>query len=199
MKQSFLLSLFVLFLFSGNLFSQTLPQPQNTAPVAFSAIQRGNWLVGADIGSIGQNFKSKTFDFSIQPRAGYFISDNAAIGAQIQLGFNSVKGLGNSFIYGLTPFARYYFPEGATPTHRWFGEILAGFGGTTYKNNDIDPVISAIYGVRGGYAHFVATNVALEGTLNLTRSHADVDVGNAQTGLSLGIAFQIFLPSRGNQ
>jgi hypothetical protein len=199
MKHSILLFLSWLFLVAGELSAQNIPQPQNTAPVAFSAIRRGNWLVGADLGSIGQNFKSKTFNFSVQPRAGIFVSDNAVLGAQIQLGFNSVKGLGNSFIYGLTPFARYYFPEGATPTHRWFGEALAGFGGSTYKNNDIDPIISAVYGVRAGYAHFVATNVSLEGTLNLTRSHADIDVGNAQTGLSLGFAFQIYLPGRGNR
>ncbi|QNF33581.1 hypothetical protein HUW51_12935 [Adhaeribacter swui] len=199
MKRTFSLFLFWLLLFSGELSAQNIPQPQNTSATAFSSIQRGNWLVGADLGSIGQNFKSKTFNFSVQPRAGYFVSDNAVLGAQIQLGFNSVKGGGNTFIYGLTPFARYYFPEGATPTHRWFGEALAGIGGTTYKNDDIDPVVSAVYGVRAGYAHFVASNVSLEGTLNLTRSHADIDVGNAQTGLSLGFAFQIYLPGRGNR
>lgn len=193
MKMKFILSLLLLAT-TFNLIAQD--RPQTTAPVAFDAIARGNWLVGADIGSIGQNFKSKTFNFSVQPRAGYFVSDNAVIGAQVELGFNRVKGQGSSFVYGLTPFARYYFPEGATPTHRWFGEVLAGFGGSTYNNDDIDPVVSAVYGVKAGYAHFVATNVALEGTLNLTRSQADIDVGNAQTGLSLGLGFQIFLPGR---
>lgn len=198
MKRIFLLSV-TLLVITFSVTAQDLPRPQTTAPVAFDAVQKGNWLVGANLGSIGQNFKSKTFDFSVQPRAGYFISDNAAIGAQVELGLNRVKGQGATFIYGVTPFVRYYFPEGAAPTHRWFGEGLVGFGGTTYNNDDIESPISFVYGVRAGYAHFVASNVALEGTLNLVRSHADISVGTAQTGLSLGLAFQIYLPGRGSR
>src|SRR5687767_5383240 len=91
MKRTIPLILFWLTLITGKLSAQDVSQPQNTSSTAFSSIQRGNWLVGADLGSIGQNFKSKTFNFSVQPRAGYFVSDNAVLGAQIQLGFNSVK------------------------------------------------------------------------------------------------------------
>jgi hypothetical protein len=166
--------------------------------VAFEAVQKGNWLIGAGIGSIGQNFKSKTFSFELQPRAGYFISDNAAIGLQTQLGLQIYKG-GESFRYGVTPFIRYYFPEGAAPTHRWFGEGVVGFGGSNLKDNNGDAFLSTVYGVRAGYAHFVASNVALEGTLNLIRSHANIDIGDQGTGLSLGLALQIYLPRRGSR
>ena len=171
--------------------------PQTTAPVSGEAIQQGNWLVGAEIANVGHNFKSETFTLDVAPRAGYFVSDNAVIGAQVQLGLSIYDG-GESFRYGLTPFVRYYFPEGAAPTHRWFGEAVVGFAGSSEEDSEGDAVFSRVYGVKAGYAHFVASNVALEGTLNLIRSSADIDTGNASTGLSLGLGLQVYLPGRGN-
>ncbi|WP_181307104.1 hypothetical protein [Rufibacter sp. XAAS-G3-1] len=185
----------------GSAMAQTITRPQSTAPVEASTIQQGNWLIGAGIGSIGHNFKSETFTFEIEPRAGYFISDNAAIGTQVQLAAQIFDG-GEFFSYGLTPFIRYYFPEGAAPTHRWFGEALVGFAGSNLEDVEGDRFFSTVYGVRAGYAHFVATNVSLEGTLNLVRSKANIDVGSGtsgNTGLSLGVGLQIYLPSRGGR
>lgn len=111
MKRFCLLCLFLLFLLSGSLSAQNIPQPQNSAPVANEAVQKGNWLVGASLGSIGQNFRSKTFTLDINPRLGYFISNNVAVGTEFQLGLQLYKG-GEYFNYGFTPFIRYYFPEG---------------------------------------------------------------------------------------
>lgn len=174
-----------------------ITKPQTTAAVAYDAIQRGNWLVGAGIGSIGYNFKSETFQLVLEPRAGYFISDNIALGAQAQLGLALYDG-GENFNYGLTPFVRYYFPEGASPTSRWFGEALVGFAGSSLKDSDGDAVFSSVLGLRAGYAHFVARNIAIEGTLNYTRTSADISVDTGTSGLSLGVGFQIYLPGRGN-
>jgi hypothetical protein len=173
-----------------------LQRPQTTAPVANEAIAKGNWMIGADIANVGHNFKSETFTLDVNPRAGYFVSDNAVVGAQVQLGLQVYDG-GEAFRYGLTPFLRYYFPEGAAPTHRWFGEAVVGFAGSSEEDSDGDAIFSRVYGVRGGYAHFVASNVALEGTLNLIRSSANIDTGNADTGLSLSLGLQIFLPGSG--
>ena len=193
MKNLYLLSFFMM-LPGLYVSAQTVTGPQTAAPVANVAVQEGNWLVGAGIGSIGQNFRAKTFSLAIEPRAGYFISDNAAIGAQVQLGLQLYRG-GETFSYGLTPFVRYYFPEGASPTHRWFGEALVGFAGSNIKDNEGDSALSSVYGVRAGYAHFITSSVALEGTLNLTRSHANIEVDSGTTGLSLGLALQVYLPS----
>lgn len=199
MKRLFLLPAFLLALiFSANAQTlQDLPRPQTTAPVSSDAVRQGNWLIGADIGNIGFNFKSTTFNFDVAPRAGYFISDNAAIGASAQLGLSIYDG-GENWRYGLTPFVRYYFPEGAAPTHRWFGEAVLGFAGSSEEDSDDDAIFSRVYGLRAGYAHFVATNVALEGTLNLLRSSANVDIGNTGTGLSVAVGLQIYLPGRNN-
>lgn len=201
MKRLFLLpALLLAFSFGAN--AQTLEnvqRPQTTAPVSSEAVQQGNWLVGADIGNIGFNFKSETFTFDVSPRAGYFISDNAALGASAQLGLSVYDG-GESFRYGLTPFIRYYFPEGAAPTHRWFGEAVIGLAGSSEEDSEGDAVLSRVYGLRAGYAHFVASNVALEGTLNLIRSNANVDIDdNAQTGLSVALGLQIYIPGRNNR
>jgi hypothetical protein len=197
MKRIYLLSALLLF-FSAHVFAQDvedLPRPQTSAPVASDAIQQGNWLVGANIGNIGHNFKSETFSFDFTPRAGYFISDNAVIGAQAQLGLSLYSG-GETFRYGVTPFVRYYFPEGASPTSRFFGEAIVGLAGSSEKDSEGDSIFSRVYGVSGGYAHFVARNVALEGMLNLIRSNANVDFGGSSTGLSISLGLQIYLPGR---
>jgi hypothetical protein len=176
---------------------EDVQKPQTTAAVAYEAVQEGNWIVGANIGNIGFNFKSENFGIEVNPRAGYFISDNAAIGTEVQLGLSIYDG-GEEFRYGLTPFVRYYFPEGAAPTHRWFGEALAGFAGSSLEDSEGDAVFSSVFGLRAGYAHFVSENVAIEGILGFTRTSADIDVGIGSSGLNLGIGFQIYLPGSGN-
>lgn len=198
MKRIYLLLTFLIFI-SSPLFAQDLDmtKPQTSAAVASDAIQQGNWLVGGSIGSIGYNFRSETFQLILEPRAGYFISDNAVIGTQAQLGVVFYDG-GENFSYGLTPFARYYFPEGASPTSRWFGEALAGFAGSSLKDSEGDNILASVLGLRAGYAHFVARNIALEATINYTRTSADITIDTGTSGLSVGIGFQIYLPGRGN-
>lgn len=169
-------------------------RPQTTAPVAGNAVQQGNWIVGANIGNIGFNFDSDFFQFDINPRAGYFVSDNAVLGTEVQLGLDIYDG-GETFRYGLTPFARYYFPEGAAPTHRWFGEVLAGIAGSSEEDNEGDSVFSGVLGIRAGYAHFVAENIALEGILGYTRTSADISVGNGASGINLALGLQVYLPA----
>jgi hypothetical protein len=198
MKQSFLL---ILAFFATSIIAtaQTdLPRPQVRAPVAADAIQQGNWILGADIGNLGYNFKSETFSFEIMPRAGLFVSDNAVIGIQTQLGLIAYDN-GEQFYYGLTPFARYYFPEGARASGRWFGEAVVGFAGSSLENSDEDAIFSSVFGLRAGYAHFVGQNVALEGSIGYTRTNSDIDIGTAKSGLSLGFGFNIYLPGRNNR
>lgn len=201
MKSIYFLFTFCALFTTGTLLAQDtdldIQKPQTSAAVANESIQQGNWLVGASVGSIGYNFKSETFQLILEPRAGYFISDNAAIGAQAQLGLALYDG-GENFSYGLTPFARYYFPEGASPDSRWFGEALAGFAGSSLKDSDGDRIFGSVLGLRAGYAHFVARNIALEATLNYTRTSADITVDTSTSGLAVGVGFQIYLPGRGN-
>lgn len=167
--------------------------PQTSAAVAYDAIQEGNWIIGATLGNVGFNFKSDFFSLNINPRAGYFISDNAAIGTEVQLGLDIYDG-GETFRYGLTPFVRYYFPEGASATGRWFGEGVVGIGGSSEEDSEGDSVFSGVWGLRAGYAHFIAQHVALEAILGYTRTSADISVGNGESGLNLALGLQIYLP-----
>ncbi|WP_224998945.1 hypothetical protein [Cesiribacter sp. SM1] len=168
--------------------------PQVKAPVAGEAISQGNWLLGANIGNLGFNFKSEMFQLGIEPKAGYFISDNAVIGVQTLLNLEVYDG-GEAFHYGVTPFVRYYFPEGARASGRWFGEALIGFGGSSTEDSEEDAALSHVWGFKGGYAHFVGQNVALEGVLGYVRTNADFDTGHGITGLSVGFGFNIYLPA----
>ncbi|WP_040395951.1 hypothetical protein, partial [Cesiribacter andamanensis] len=160
--------------------AQPSTRPQLSSDGAIEAIQARNWLIGTSVGNLGYNFKSETFQFEIMPRAGYFVSDNALLGAQTQLGLTFYDG-GELFSWGITPFGRYYIPEGSRSSGRWFGEALVGLGGSSLRGSDEDAVFSFVWGLGVGYAHFVASNVALEGTLGYTSTSADIQVGNERS------------------
>ncbi len=172
-------------------------RPQLSADAANDAIRERNWLIGASIANIAANFDQDFFQLGINPRAGYFLSDRAAVGTEVQL-FMDIYDGGEDWRYALTPFVRYYFPEGASPRNRWFGEAILGFGGSSEEDNEGDSAFDIVYGLRAGYAHFVGSNVALEAILGYTGSDADVSVGIAQTGLGISLGLQVYLPSRMN-
>lgn len=172
--------------------------PPTSAPVAADAIQQGNWMVGGSLGSTGFNFSTETYNLTLEPSAGYFITERIALGAQAIVGLTAYDG-GSAFNYGLTPFVRYYFPEGASPTGRWFGEAKVGFAGSDYEDNIEDEPISVLLGIRGGYSHFVARNVALEASLGYTYSKADINASSSTSGLGITLGFQIYLEGRRNR
>ncbi len=169
--------------------------PQTSADVGDAPIRQGRWLVGGSIGSTGYNFSTETFQFNVDPKLGYFFRDNIAIGGQGTIGLSFYKG-GSTINYGVAPFIRYYFPETATPTGRWFGEGSLGINGSHKKNSEEDLPVSLMLGLRGGYAHFIARNVAIEGTLGYTFTRADISSSSGDSGLGLAFGFQIYLPGK---
>ena len=192
------LVLFLLFSFSGCLLAQETTSSQPSTSTAYSPLQKGNWLVGAGLGSLNHTVNSGGFFASVYPCAGYFINNSLAIGTQVELNVYLSKGIGDNSTYGLSPFLRYYFPGGETVRNRWFAEARTGFRRENYKDENNARVISSVFGVSGGYAYFVSNSVALEGTLNLNRNN-NYGSGNGSTNLSLGLAFQIYLPGPGNR
>lgn len=193
MKKLFLLSALLLGIFMNAEAQQNPAEslPQTSAPVAGDAISAGNWIVGGSLGSLGFNFDTETFRVDLQPSAGYFVSDQLVIGAMTIVGLTAYDG-GTNFRYGLAPLLRYYFPEGARASGRWFGEANLGIAGSSLKDNPSDENFSFLFGVKAGYAHFVGRNVALEGTIGYIDTEADI----AGSGLALGLGFQIYLPGR---
>lgn len=178
--------------------SAQVTTPQTSSPSQETAIREGNWIIGANLGSTNYNFDSENFNLTLNPSAAYFISDNVAVGAGVTLGLDAYDG-GTTFNYGVAPLIRYYFPEGATPTSRWFGEGRVGIAGSHMEDSDDDEPVSLLIGVAGGYTHFITPSVALEATLGYTYTKADINAGAGISGLGLGLGFQIYLPGKRNR
>src|SRR5688500_6444246 len=73
--------------------------------------EKGNVIVGAQLANIGANLRkgSNDFNLTLSPRAGWFIQDDLAIGAKVDLDMTFQEG-NDPIEWGIVPFARYYFP-----------------------------------------------------------------------------------------
>lgn len=191
MKKLFIVSALVL----GAAFSnaQEITKPQTSENVGSKPIQKGNWIVGGSIGSTGYSFEGETFDLTLSPKAGYFVSDGVAVGLDLTAGIVAGSNRKPSWQYGVMPFARYYFPEGASSTGRFFGEGKIGIAGEAYSG---DSETSFAFGINAGYAHFITKTVALEGTFGYNYSKANVSGADSQSGLGIAVGFQIYLPGK---
>ena len=166
--------------------------PQSSADVGMAPIKQGNWMIGGSVGSLGYSFEAESFNIQINPRAGYFITDGLAIGAQANLGFRTVKDADNEWGYGIAPFVRYYFPGGASATGRFFGQGDIGIGGSSAGDD-----VSLNLGANVGYAHFITQTVALEVMAGYNYSKANISASSdKQSGLGVSVGFQIYLPGR---
>ncbi|MBE8712857.1 hypothetical protein [Sphingobacterium hungaricum] len=166
--------------------------PQSSANVGMAPIKAGNWMVGGSVGNIGYSFEGKSFGISLSPRAGYFVADGLAVGAQALLGLQTQDEQENVWNYGIAPFVRYYFPGGSSASGRFFGQGDVGIEGSNPGDG-----VSLKLGANVGYAHFVTNSVALEVMAGYNYSKATVSgVDNSQNGLGVSLGFQIYLPGQ---
>ena len=166
-------------------------RPQTSAKVGLAPIKTGNWMVGGSLANLGYSFEGKSFGIGLQPRAGYFVSDGIAVGAQANLGFRTVKEGDNLWDYGIAPFVRYYFPEGASSSGRFFSQGDIGIAGSSVGSS-----VSLALGANVGYAHFITQTVALEVTAGYNYTKSNVRLGEKSSGLGVGLGFQIYLPGK---
>lgn len=152
-------------------------------------------------GSVGfgttKNGDNKTDQFNISPKAGYFVTSNIAIGAQIgyisqtqtvDAEFGQVDVDTNSFTVGA--FGRYYF----TPARNFsfFGQLgvdyvtskteTEGVPGES-KNNGFN------VGLAPGVSYFVSEHIAFEATfgfLGYNTSKPDVDGAESTDSFNIG-------------
>lgn len=190
MKNLLLFTISLLFA-STSVFAQKIETtPQMSSAVGSGPIQQGNWMVGGGIGSLGYDFDAKKFNIALEPSAGYFVSDGIALGVKLIADFATIENSDNTFNYGLLPFARYYFPEGASSTGRFFGEAKAGIAGS--KGGDD---VNFGFGAGLGYSHFITKTVALEALAGYNDLAGASSLGT-QGGLGLMVGFQIYLPGK---
>ena len=104
-----------------------------TGIVSKAQTQKGYYLIGGNIASMGGNTNEKSFNLQVEPKAAWFIQDDLAVGGQINLGLDAGRGRGPAFNYFVGPMARYYFGDQQVNTPkqtRLFAEANAGIGGT---------------------------------------------------------------------
>lgn len=164
--------------------------PELSKKVGSTPIKQGNWIVGGAIGSTGYSFEEESFNINVVPRAGYFISNGVALGLEIGAGLQTVKDGDNLWSYKVMPFVRYYFPEGASKTGRFFGQGAIGISGA---EAGVKSDTSFAFNINAGYSHFVSHNVALEAIVGYNYSKSNQSSASAHNGLGLSLGFQIFL------
>ena len=138
-------------------------------------INQGRWMVGGTFATGTTSLESGTSFFQLNPRAGYFLTDQFALTGNFGLflaggGFeeNFSGGIGGRYYFGteasLLPFANL----GVT-----FGDNLTQLGGGLGANL------------------FITPNVALEGSLALARIFRSSP--NDLTTVNMVFGFQVFL------
>lgn len=165
---------------------------------ANAQIQKGNVLVGGNLANLNLGLdNSKVFSFDITPKAAWFVQDNIALGAYVNLGLQTAKNSSTTTNYGVGALGRYYTGQDVEVLRhgRFFGEATAGLGGINVSNgggntNGLD------LSVGPGFAYFITPNIGLE-TLLKYRNVVGFGDATSQSNLNLSFGFQIYLPGRG--
>lgn len=158
-------------------------------------IQRGNVLVGGNLANLNINLgEGGYFSANITPKAAWFIRDNTAIGAYVDLDLSTAKGAGTNVIYGVGALGRYYVndPNTNLVKHgRLFFEANAGIQGVDAGGSSTNGLG---VGVGPGFAYFITENVGLEALL---KYNGIVGFGDEAytSNLGLNVGFQIYLPT----
>lgn len=179
---------------------------------AFAQFEKGTILAGGSFEFSGEKNKiktdnstttyAKTTSISLAPQAGYFIIDNLAIGAALDLGTQVKKSETSDYKVTssqiqLAPFARYYFEPGIF-IH---GQVGFGSGNDKVKqgNTTTDNKTGLFsYNAGVGYALFLNDNVAIEPMfgyryLSIKDKESNPKTKDIASGAFLRVGFQIYL------
>lgn len=170
------------------------------ASVANAQVQRGNVLVGGDIANFNVGLdQGSVFNVDISPKAAWFIKDNTALGAYLNLGYQTAKGKGSDFIYGVGALVRQYAGSNVvSPVRhtRLFVEANVGIDGINHSASSTNTTTNGLgLGIGPGLAYFITPNVGLEGLL-MYRGILGFGTRATSGNLNLNVGFQIYLPGR---
>ena len=178
---------------------------------ALAQLEQGTKIVGGEFGvELNTNkskfenqtvTNSKSTSISLEPRFGYFVIDNLAVGGELSLSTFSSKSessdnkiTGTSFAIG--PFVRYYFP----PKIFLEGQYAFGVSNTKYDwlDENQKSALSA-WSLGAGYAAFLNENIAIEPMIGYQsvaekdKTEGEPEVKNINSGLFIRVGFQIYL------
>jgi hypothetical protein len=178
---------------------------------SYSQFEQGTILAGGSVNfsTITEKYKTgsttvtngNTTSFSFMPQGGYFVIDNLAVGAGINLAFSKYKPDNDQLSYleyktstiQLSPFARYYL-------QKVFFQGQVGFGSAKSEDYEGDDdkfsVMSWSLGV--GYAAFLSDDVAIEpsivyGSQSRKLKDSDPVYKDIDGGLLLSVGLQVYL------
>ena len=180
--------------------------------VGFAQFNKGRMLVGgsAEFRTISDKDKSGATtttngtrtSLSVSPSFGYFVIDQLAVGASVDMGVSKWNAKtandvdNNTTSFQFQPFVRYYLPMGVF----FQGKFGLGTAKTTYDENyDDNKYNTSSLALSAGYAIFLSDNVALEPELGYRTSkfkESDSDTKNINSGIFLRIGFQIYLGNK---
>ncbi|RZJ73646.1 outer membrane beta-barrel protein [Flavobacterium sp.] len=134
----------------------------------------------------------KTNEFTIAPTAGYFVSNNIAVG--LNVGYvstkeeNPVDGDVDTDLFVIGAFGRYY----ATPANdfSFFGQLGFNYGtGKTKPEGGGDFKVDGFeVALRPGVSYFLSKNVAIEASIGaLSYSSIEPDGGESTDSFEIGV------------
>lgn len=154
------------------------------ATFTFAQTNFGGLLVGGTAGfDVQFEDPDNIVTVDLQPQLGFFILNNLAIGGDLTLSYSKAGDVSTN-VFGISPFARYYFGEGGT---RIFAHVQGGYITSKLDFGSGDDLKSkgSLIQLGPGVAFFLNDHVALEGILAYSRMGGDFDT--SQFGLRFGI------------
>lgn len=175
---------------------------------ASAQTEKGNVLLGGSIGlgtskSDASGAKSST-NFEIMPKAGYFVSNNTAVGLGLGYEYNKFSNGEKSDVFTVAPFGRAY--KNLSDQFKFFGELSVplAFGSEKNAAGDKDGESTSIgVALAPGFAFFPTKKVAIELAFsgisysNIKTEDANGNKVDAASGSSFNIGANFFAPSLG--
>ncbi|MCC3155853.1 porin family protein [Hymenobacter sp. 15J16-1T3B] len=169
---------------------------------AVAQTERGNKLLGVSLGDLSYSHPAQRYSsisVALHPTAGYFVADNLALGATLNLSYARQNINDSEFFrawgYGASPFVRYYVV--GQGRHQAFGEAGADLNWSANRGNffGIQQRVteSRGYHLSLGYDYFVTPMAALEVSAGY-RHQSRNDIDYLSDGLDVRVGFNVFLP-----
>jgi len=177
--------------------------------VAYAQFTKGTIMAGGSLGASFNTNKTEagntttttgtTNTVNFFPQAGYFVIDNLAVGAGINLSSSTTKfnGTNNKTTISsasFAPFARYYY-------QKFYGQFSFNVGSGNNKNTNGNVTTDNKFSTSGwslaaGYAYLLNEHVAVEPQIGYGSASQKAKVSgnkNIDSGLFIRIGLQIYL------
>jgi hypothetical protein len=148
--------------------------------------EKGDWMVG---GGFRLNTSDDNTEITLNPTAGAFVINNLALGANFSFSY-SKTGSNKATIFGIGPFARYYFTQAQVRpiVHGQLNYISQQLKITGFPSNTSSGLN---YFLGGGAAIFLNDQVSLDALLGY--DHAKLKDFDGSGGFAMTIGFQVYL------